>query len=193
MNLNQIQDLDQVFLQFFLFGSIAWIIDHLINNLILISIIDLIFLLLFLDLKDQQQDATTSSFTYDDTSSSSSDQRYILDDNNMMRNNNNNNNNSLFDNDDDDDDKNKNNHSNNNNNNIYDYSTAYGSTDDELLFDSLGPFEKLCKLCDDPTPSHLEIAPKYVVGALEFSTTQEDYVKVFSYLKRFCFLSGNYF
>merc|ERR1712127_515217 len=56
-------------------------------------------------------------------------------------------------------------------------------------FDRLGPFEKLCSLCDNPTPSNMESASKYLVPALEFCSTQEDYMRVFSYLRKYCFFS----
>ena len=35
-----------------------------------------------------------------------------------------------------------------------------------------------------------ESASKYLVPALEFCTTQENYMRVFSYLRKYCFFSG---
>ena len=33
--------------------------------------------------------------------------------------------------------------------------SSNSSVDDEFNFDRLGPFEKLCSLCDNPTPSNM--------------------------------------
>ncbi len=42
--------------------------------------------------------------------------------------------------------------SNNNGNNN---SIVSNSSDEDAMFDSLGPLEKLCKLCNNPTPSNM--------------------------------------
>ncbi|RMZ95186.1 serine threonine- phosphatase 4 regulatory subunit 1 [Brachionus plicatilis] len=63
------------------------------------------------------------------------------------------------------------------------------SASDEEIFDALNPYEKLCKLCENPTPSNIESASKYVVPALEFAAAQEDFVRVFFYLRKYCFYS----
>ena len=48
---------------------------------------------------------------------------------------------------------------NNGGNNGDNINNCYGSSmlsnDDDMVFDALGPFEKLCKLCDNPTPSNM--------------------------------------
>lgn len=67
--------------------------------------------------------------------------------------------------------------------------TSNSAVDDELNFDRLGPFEKLCFLCDNPTPSNMEGASKFLIPALEFCSTQEDFMRVFSYLRKYCFFS----
>lgn len=75
------------------------------------------------------------------------------------------------------------------NNNTYGHTVLSSSVEDEYTFDRLGPLEKLCCLCDNPTPSNMESASKYLVPALEFCNTQEDFKRVFSYLRKYCFFS----
>lgn len=93
--------------------------------------------------------------------------------------------------------------SSNNNNNNNESNTSYSNIDnnsidfgnsmlstsneDEFNFDRLNPFEKLCSLCENPTPSNMESASKYIVPALEFCATLDDFMRTFSYLKKFCF------
>ena len=52
---------------------------------------------------------------------------------------------------------NSNNHGDNDNdNNSNSYSSILSNkVDEELVFDSLGPYDKLCKLCENPTPSNM--------------------------------------
>lgn len=50
--------------------------------------------------------------------------------------------------------------SNNNGNNnssllMNENSMVSNSSDEDAMFDSLGPLEKLCKLCNNPTPSNM--------------------------------------
>jgi len=46
------------------------------------------------------------------------------------------------------------NDSDSNNSNSYS-SILSNKVDEEMVFDSLGPFDKLCKLCENPTPSNM--------------------------------------
>jgi hypothetical protein len=53
-----------------------------------------------------------------------------------------------------------NNNGNNNGENDNDNHNSYSSilsnkVDEELVFDALGPFDKLCKLCENATPSNM--------------------------------------
>ncbi|CAF0880913.1 unnamed protein product [Brachionus calyciflorus] len=82
-----------------------------------------------------------------------------------------------------------NNTATNSNNNSVNFSTGYNFINEEDAFDALNPFEKLCKLCENPTPTNIESASKYVLPALEFAASQEDYVRIFFYLKKYCFYS----
>lgn len=41
------------------------------------------------------------------------------------------------------------------NNNLSSNTYSLMSNDDEPSFDALNPFEKFCKLCDNPTPSNM--------------------------------------
>ncbi len=52
-------------------------------------------------------------------------------------------------------DTNRNDHNDNSDNNSIGYGSSI-SNDDDIVFDALGPFEKLCKQCDNPTPSNIE-------------------------------------
>ncbi len=45
--------------------------------------------------------------------------------------------------------------SNNNGNNNSSLLSNENSSDEDAMFDSLGPLEKLCKLCNNPTPSNM--------------------------------------
>lgn len=125
----------------------------------------------------EQNPEEQTNMNAESSSSSSSSTEAVDDDNN----------------DEDNSDYNKNNQDSSDSQNNIDFGhsilSSNSSVDDEFNFDRLGPFEKLCSLCDNPTPSNMESASKYLVPALEFCSTQEDYMRVFSYLRKYCFFS----